>query len=135
MTSFYLQIVAPDGKKYAGMAEKILLRTINGDVCILERHTDYITALGLGECRVTDDKGNVRSAACIGGMLLVTDGMAHVVASAFEWADEIDTDRVEASYQRARSILQDKQATSTDVKLAEARLRRALVRKNVASMR
>ena len=63
MTSFYLQIVTPDGKKFAGMAEKILLRTINGDVCILARHTDYISALGLGECRVTDDKGNVRSSA------------------------------------------------------------------------
>ncbi len=130
MTSFYLQIVTPDGKKYAGMAEKILLRTINGDVCILARHTDYITALGLGECRVTDDKGNVRTAACIGGMLLVTDGMAHVIASSFEWADEIDVARAEKAKEKAETALHS-QLTPTEQNLMEARLKRALLRLKV----
>ena len=132
MTSFYLQIVAPDGKKYAGMAEKILLRTINGDVCILARHTDYITALGLGECRVTDDKGQVRTAACIGGMLVVTEGMAHVMASAFEWADEIDVARAEKNKAACEKALAAN-PSEDQAKLQEAKLRRCNLRLSVAA--
>ena len=132
MTSFYLQIVAPDGKKYAGMAEKILLRTINGDVCILARHTDYITALGLGECRVTDDKGQVRTAACIGGMLVVTEGMAHVMASAFEWADEIDVARAEKNKAACEKALAAN-PSEDQAKVQEAKLRRCNLRLSVAA--
>ena len=132
MTSFYLQIVAPDGKKYAGMAEKILLRTINGDVCILARHTDYITALVLGECRVTDDKGQVRTAACIGGMLVVTEGMAHVMASAFEWADEIDVARAEKNKAACEKALAAN-PSEDQAKLQEAKLRRCNLRLSVAA--
>jgi len=79
--------------------------------------------------------GQKRYAACIGGMLSVVNGAVTLVPTTFEWADEIDTNRAEASYQRAQATLQDKNATDTDLKLAEARLRRALVRKNVASQR
>ncbi len=131
MTSFYLQIVTPDGKKFAGMAEKILLRTINGDVCILARHTDYISALGLGECRVTDDKGNVRSAACIGGMVIVSEGMAHVVASAFNWADEIDVERAEKDKAAAEKALASN-PTEEQAKVHEAKIRRCNLRLSVA---
>lgn len=132
MTSFYLQIVTPDGKKYAGMAEKILLRTINGDVCILARHTDYITALGLGECRVTNDKGEVRTAACIGGMLLVTEGMVHVVASAFEWADEIDAARAEKNKAACEKALAEN-PSEDEAKVLEAKMRRSNLRLNIAA--
>ena len=113
------------------MAEKILLRTINGDVCILARHTDYISALGLGECRVTDDKGNVRSAACIGGMVIVTEGMAHVVASAFNWADEIDVERAEKDKVAAEKALAEN-PTEEQAKVHEAKIRRCNLRLSVA---
>ena len=53
--------------------------------------------------------------------------------SVVEFAEDIDMARVEASYQRAQSVLNSKSASDTDTKLAEARLRRALVRKYVAS--
>lgn len=127
MTSFYLQIVTPDGKKFAGMAEKILLRTINGDITILARHTDYITALGMGECRVTDAEGKVRKAACIGGMVIVSGGIAHVVASSFEWADEIDANRAEKSKSKAEAALAGNLSES-ERNLMEARLKRAQLR-------
>ena len=46
MSSFYLQIVTPDGSRFDGQAEKLTVRTIDGDVTILPRHTDYLTARG-----------------------------------------------------------------------------------------
>ena len=130
--TFELQIVTPDGLIFEGDAEKLFCRTIAGDVCILARHCDYMTALGMGEARVTMADGTVRRAACIGGMLAVTGGKARLVATTWEWAEEIDKARAEASRQRAEEILARKGADARELELANARLRRALVRTSVA---
>ncbi len=130
--TFQLQIVTPDGLIFEGEAEKLFCRTIAGDVCILARHCDYMTALGMGEARVTLADGTVRRAACIGGMLAVTGGKARLVATTWEWAEEIDKARAEASRQRAEAVLAQKDADARDMELAQARLRRALVRSSVA---
>ena len=55
-----------------------------------------------------------------------------LVATTFEWAEEIDVKRADASYDRAKSVLDDRSATDTEIRLAEARLKRALIRKSVA---
>ena len=105
MNTFHLQIVTPDGQVYDGPAARVLCRTIAGDVCILPRHCDYITALGMGEARVTLEDGTVRRGACIGGMLTVRAGQVRLVATTFEWAEDIDKGRAEASRQRAETVL------------------------------
>ena len=133
MTPFALKIVTPDGLAYDGQAEEVIVRTTSGDIGILAGHLNCVAPLGMGRATIVID-GQKRYGACIGGILSVVDGAVTLVPTTFEWADKIDADRVEASYQRAKNVLQDKQASSTDIKLAEARLRRALVRKNVASM-
>ncbi len=132
MTPFHLKIVTPDGLIFDGQAEELIVRTTGGDVAILARHINYVAALGMGRAVVVSG-GNRRTAACIGGMLSVVDGDVTLVPTTFEWADKIDVDRAEASYQRADKVLHDSNATDTDLKLAEARLHRALVRKSVAS--
>lgn len=132
MTPFHLKIVTPDGLIFDGQAEELIVRTTGGDVAILARHVNYVAALGMGRAVVVAS-GNRRAAACIGGMLSVVDGEVTLVPTTFEWADKIDVDRAEASYQRADKVLHDSNATDTDLKLAEARLHRALVRKSVAS--
>ena len=132
MSSFYLQIVTPDGSQFDGQAEKLTVRTIDGDVTILPRHTDYVTALGMGRAKVTAE-GIARYAACIGGMLMVKDGNVKLVATTFEWTNEIDLARAEASAERARAVLNEKEKhTEAEIALAEARLKRALVRTGAA---
>ncbi len=132
MTPFHLKIVSPDGLLFDGQAEELIVRTTNGDVAILARHINYVAALGMGRAVVVAD-GKRRTAACIGGMLSVVDGEVTLVPTTFEWADKIDLNRAEASLRRANQVLHDQNASDTDIKLAEARLHRALVRKNVAS--
>ena len=132
MSSFSLQIVTPDGLVFDGQAELLTVRTVDGDVTILPRHTDYVTALGMGRAKVTVD-GSPRYAACIGGMLLVSGGKVKLVATTFEWTDEIDVARAMASAERARAILNEKEKhTPDEIALAEARLKRALVRTGAA---
>ncbi len=131
MTPFPLKIVTPDGLLFDGEAEEILVRTTSGDVAILAGHINYVAPLGMGRATVVSG-GNCRTAACIGGMLSVVDGAVTLVPTTFEWAEDIDLPRAEASLQRADKVLHDKTSSDTDLRLAEARLRRALVRKSVA---
>ena len=132
MTPFLLKIVTPDGVQFDGQAEELIVRSTSGDLGILAGHINCVAPLGMGRATVVVD-GKPRYAACIGGMVSVLNGTVHLVPTTFEWADKIDADRAEASYQKAQNILQNKAATDTDIRLAEARLRRALVRKSVAS--
>ena len=134
MNSFPLKIVTPDGLIYDGEAEKLIVRTTNGDTAILARHMNYVTPLDMGRA-IVEANGQRRTAACIGGMLSVVDGSVTLVPTTFEWSDKIDVERAEASYKRADKVLNDQSSTETDIRLAEARLRRALIRKNVASFK
>ncbi len=132
MTSFPLKIVTPDGLIFDGSAEQIIVRTTGGDVAILARHINYVTALGMGQAVIISG-GNRRTAACIGGMLSVVDGAVTLVPTTFEWSDKIDLARAEAAYRKAEEILKSNAASESDLRLAEAKLRRALVRKSVAT--
>lgn len=132
MTPFQLRIVTPDGLIYDGPAEELLVRTSGGDAAILARHIDYVAPLGMGQAVVVSG-GRRRTAACMGGMLSVQGGAVTLIPTTFEWAEDIDAERAERSRQRADRILQDKDASQTDLQLAQARLHRALVRKSVAS--
>lgn len=132
MTPFRLKIVTPDGLIYDGQAEELLVRTTGGDVAILARHMNYVAPLGMGRAVVVSG-GTRRTAACIGGMLSVCDGEVTLVPTTFEWADKIDLERAEAAYNRADKVLHTENASQMDLKLAEAKLHRALVRKSVAS--
>ncbi len=132
MKSFPLKIVTPDGLQFDGQAEELIVRTTSGDMGILAGHIDCVAPLGMGMATVVAD-GQKRFGACIGGMLSVVGGVATLVPTTFEWSDTIDRKRAENSEARARAILSDKNATKTELALAEARLKRALIRKSVAS--
>lgn len=132
MSTFPLKIVTPDGLIYDGNAERLIVRSTTGDLAIMARHINYVTPLGMGKATVIAN-GKRREAACIGGMLSVVDGAVTLVPTTFEWADNIDVNRAEASLHRAEDVLHNKNSTDTDLRLAEARLHRALVRKSVAS--
>ena len=132
MTSFPLKIVTADGLIYDGSAEEIVVRTITGDMAVLARHINCVAPLGMGRATVVVN-GERRYAACIGGLLSVQNGEVNLVPTTFEWADSIDAARAAASQQRAEAILSKTDASDTDIKLAQARLHRALVRQNVAS--
>ena len=131
MNSFSLKIVTPDGLVYDGQAEKLVVRTTSGDMGILAGHTDCVAPLGMGLATVVTE-GQKRYGACIGGMVSVLDGQVKLVPTTFEWADAIDAQRAAASEERARAILADKTSRDTDLRLAEARLKRALIRRSVA---
>ena len=132
MNTFSLTIVTPDGLRYEGQAEELIVRAVSGDMGILAGHINCVAPLGMGMATVKID-GEKRYGACIGGMVTVLDGTVKLVPTTFEWADQIDTARAKLSEERAKDILGDKTSSDTDFRLAEARLKRALVRQSVAA--
>lgn len=131
MTIFPLKIVTPDGLVFDGQAEELIVRTITGDMGVMAGHINTVAPLGMGQAMVLIN-GERRYAACIGGMLTVLKGEVTLVPTTFEWAENIDVARAEISRQRAQKVLEDKIASSVELRLAEARLKRALVRTSVA---
>ena len=130
MNSFRLKIVTPNGVAFDGMAEELIVRTTTGDLGILAGHIPCVAPLGMGRATIIT-QGKRRYAACIGGMVSVMESHVNLVPTSFEWAEDIDQERAAASERRAREVLKDKTSTETDLRLAEARLKRALVRKSI----
>lgn len=131
MTSFPLKIVTPDGLIFDGTAEKIIVRTLTGDMAVLARHINCVCPLGMGRAVVETD-GQRKTAACIGGMLNVIDGAVTLVPTTFEWAEDIDLARAEAAHKRALALLEQHRTDEVELRMAEAKVRRALIRKSVA---
>lgn len=130
MSSFRLQIVTPDGSLFDGQAEALRLCTSEGYVSIRAGHVDYIATLDVGMVSVTKD-GTTRDAACGGGFISVEEGEVRLVATTFEYADEIDVERAESAKKRAEERLAQAQE-ERDIALAKAKLSRALNRIDVA---
>lgn len=116
MTTFHLTVVTPDGCAFEGQAERVVCRAIDGDLAILAKHGDYCTALGMGEAHIVDAEGSRRRAACMGGMLTVLDGEVRLVATTWEWAEQIDHTRAEAAKSAPKSSWPAKTSTAASTR-------------------
>ncbi len=130
MSSYRLKIVTPDGGIFDGQAQALRLCTTEGYVSIWANHADYVAAVDVGEVCVTVE-GQERKAACGGGFLSVEKGEARLLATSFEYAEDIDTARArlakKTAEERLASAKEDK-----DIALAKAKLSRALNRLKIA---
>ena len=133
MATFRLQVVSMDGLEFDGEVQRIKLRTIHGDIAILARHMNYVTAIGMGTATVTMEDGTERKAACIGGMLTMMNNLCRVIPTTWEWGENIDVERAMEAKKRAEERLAQSDLDEIARVNAEARLYRALVRINSAN--
>ena len=127
MKTFHLQIVTPHGELFDGQAERVVVRTNNGDVAIMAGHANYVAVLGIGAAVVVTDSER-KKAACMGGMLAVTNGEVRVIATAFEWADQIDKERAKLALEKAEAKLADSSLPKEVRAAVEQAQRRAKLR-------
>ena len=133
MRTFPLRIGTPDGLLFEGDVERVVCRSITGDLAILAGHCNFCTALGMGEAHVVTEDGQRRQAACIGGMLSMIDGTCHLLATTWEWQEDIDAERAGKAKERAKEKLAQGGLSDKEYKIVEAKLKRALVRLSVKS--
>ena len=130
MNPYHLEIVTPDGLEFSGEVESLTVKTDDGDVEILKGHADLLATVATGRVRIkTADKTLYASAS--GGFLSVSSGEVKLVAITFELAGDIDVERAEAAKARAEDALRNAK-DDRDVKLAKAKLARAMSRISVA---
>jgi len=133
------------------MADKIRLRVVTPSRMLLDEDVDEVTAPGeLGEFGVLPNhiaflttlvpgelsykQGSSKKTLAVGGGYAeVLDNVMTVLAPAAEFADEIDSARAQRAKERAEKLMAELNRGEKDWEMAEAALKRALVRLQVAS--
>ena len=133
------------------MADKIRLRVVTPSRMLLDEDVDEVTAPGeLGEFGVLPNhiaflttlvpgelsymQGSSKNTLAVsGGYAEVLDNVMTVLAPAAEFADEIDSARAQRAKERAEKLMAELNRGEKDWEMAEAALKRALVRLQVAS--
>ena len=133
MTPFKLQIITPEKTFFDGETEQIVVRTTVGDVGILNGHEPYCAALGIGQMRVMMG-GEFRHAATSGGIIKESHEKTIILVQTCEWSDEIDITRANAAKEAAEGRIKAAQSDN-ELRLAEAKLKRALNRIDTAGFR
>lgn len=129
MKTFELEIVTLDGSPFSGQAERVLVRTTEGDVEILAGHTDCLAVIDAGRLKIVAD-GTTTEGVVSGGFISVEKGSVKLVATTFERADEIDVNRARLAKEKAENKLRNS-TDDKELKLAKAKLLRALARISV----
>ena len=132
--SFSLSIVTPEKVFFDGETAQIIVRTTEGDIGVLANHTSLVADLPSGPLKVKMEDGSWKTAAISTGLLKVGGNKVSILANAVEWADEIDLDWAKRSEEDARRRLKEKQ-DEQELNLAELKLKRALNRISVSSMK
>ena len=133
MAGIRLDIVTAERLVYSEEVDMVVAPGIDGEMAILPHHAPLMTMLQPGELLVRN-QGQDFSLAVTGGFLEVRPDRITVLADAAERAEEIDAERAEEAKRRAQQRLTGK-LDEADHMLAEAALRRSLIRLKVVEKR
>lgn len=134
MLKFRLEIVTAEKVVYSDEVEVLTAPGIQGQLSVYAHHAPLMTMLQPGELVVKKGKEEV-CMAITGGFLEVRPDKVVILADAAEKAEEIDIARSEAARRKAIETAGKPALTQVDLSLAEAALKRALVRLKVAEKR
>ena len=127
MATILLEVATPDkGEIYKNDINMLITRSICGELGILPKHANLLTALIPHAMRIKEGGGEVQLFVS-GGFMEVTPEKITVLADAAETPDDIDVERAKAAYQRASERIAKKNA-DIDIDRAEAALARAKAR-------
>lgn len=102
-----------------------------GEFGVLPKHISFLSLLVAGEMSYKQGAERHRLAVS-GGYAEVLDDVMTVLADAAEYADEIDVERARSARERAEKRLAELSHEDKEFAAAEAALRRALARLQVA---
>jgi len=109
-----VRLVATDRSVWEGEATFVLLRTLDGDLGVLQGHTPLLAELD--DSRVAFETADGRIEAAVhGGFAIVDRDEVIILSQSAELADDIDVNR-------AQKALSAAEAGSADAKRAQVRL-------------
>lgn len=133
MATILLEVATPDkGEVYKNDINMLITRSICGELGILPKHANLLTALIPHVMRIKEGGGEVQLFVS-GGFMEVTPKKITVLADAAEKPEDIDVERAKTAYQRANERVttyknSPKSHEDIDIDRAEAALARAKAR-------
>jgi F-type H+-transporting ATPase subunit epsilon len=130
-----VELVIPEGELWAGSAELVIAKTLDGDIGVLTGHTPVLGILAEGSLvrirpeggpdAAADSSGEV-VAAVNGGFFSVADDRVSILAREAQLGEEVDTRAARAALDEAVQSAAD--VTGGDQEPADVRYFRALLR-------
>ncbi len=130
--TFRLEIISPDRIFYTNDVLMVEYNTVEGEVGVYAEHIPMTQIIAPGRLIITEENGQ-RTAALLSGFVEITPDKVTILAEAVEWPQNIDIARAERARDRAQQILSAEEDEQI-LLLAEAALKRALVRLDIAGM-
>ena len=127
-----VQLVSPERILYEGEANFVLARTLGGgDIAFLEGHAPFIGALDIHPVVIRSNDGGDVVVAVHGGFVEVSNSRVTILSDVAELPDQIDPARA----RQAKAAAEERVRADADDAEAQAALRRAEVRLEVAEGR
>ncbi len=131
-----VRVVSVERSLFEGDADFVKVRSLEGELGILPRHSPLLAALAPGELRIDKTGGGSEHIFIGGGFMEVLPERVTILADVAEHADEINLDRAEASrraiHERLAGQVRDdaeRRSLEQELVMAEERLRLARVRR------
>lgn len=135
MATIKLEIVSPDKVVYSEDVSMVIVRSTGGELGILPYHAPLVTGLvpHAMRVRVSGSDRDEQLIAVAGGFMEVTPEKITVLATAAEQPIDIDINRAQKAYARAKERIDafhqgTLEAKDIDVERAQLALRRAIAR-------
>ena len=127
-----VRLLTPEGAVFDDVAYMVIAPSVEGEVGILPRHTPFIAFLRPGSTRIKLLNDTELVYATTEGYLSVEEDRVQILAEQAELAEEIDRDRAQAALEKAEAALADAGDDEVARAAAEAAIRRAQNRLEVA---
>ena len=132
-STFELEIVTPERKFFKGTVDRVVVRTLQGDIGILKDHMLTVSPLAIGPITIKQ-QGEKKIAVCAGGFIQIKEDKTTLVTDSAEWSNEIDVERAKKALERAQKRLEHGDE-DMDRKRAREAFRRAQNRINVVELK
>lgn len=132
MNTFYLKVIASDKTFFSGRCKSLVVQTLDGEVGILAHRENVVTAVAMGEIRITDLEDTVITAVVGTGFLQVMNNRVTVLVDTAELPEEIDIRRAQEAKERAEEQMRQKQSIQ-EYHHSQASLARAMSRLKLTS--
>ena len=125
-----VELVSPERILFSGQASFVRVRTVGGgELAFLTGHAPFIGALEICAVKIITDSGDEQLVAVHGGFVEVSDDRVTILSDVAELAEDIDVAQAERAREKAEADVR----TNADDEEAQAALRRAEIRIEVAT--
>ena len=126
-----LEIITPEKTVVKDEVDVVEATGAEGEFGIMPGHTQFLTALAIGEIRYKKGNETVYLASS-GGFAEVVEDKVTLLVDTAERSHEIDVDRAKRAMERAESALKTMTYDEAEYRLLEMALHRAIARIGVA---